>query len=86
MAGKCIHGNLYNYQPAHFRVLPDPETKHGHGIGKGVGGHVTGTGRRLGGRQDVRVQGDRRVDGAWGDHKNTLLLVGRVLVQVMLYR
>ena len=30
-------------------------------------------------------RGDRRGEGARGDHENTLLLVGRVLVQVRLY-
>ena len=49
------------------------------------GGHGTGTVRRLGGKKEVRVEGDQRVEGERGDHKNTLLLVGRVLVQVRLY-
>ena len=31
-------------------------------------------------------QGDRRGEGERGDHKNTLPSVGRVMVQVQLYR
>ena len=30
-------------------------------------------------------RGDRRVEGEWGNHKNNLLFVGRVLGQVRLY-
>ena len=32
------------------------------------------------------ARGDRRGEGARGNHENTLLLVGRVLGQVRLYR
>ena len=33
----------------------------------------------------MQVQGDWWVEGVWGDHENTLPLLGRVLRQVRLY-
>ena len=66
-------------------MISDTDNNDGHGIGRWGGGHGTGTGRRLGGRQEVRLQGGWRVEGAQCDHENTLPLGGRVLVDVQLY-
>ena len=62
-------------------MLPEPDTDHGNGIGReGRGGRT-----RNGDREEFRMPtgslgpGDRRVEGARGDNKNTLPLVGRVL-------
>ena len=33
---------------------------------------------RLGGRHEVRARGDRRGEGARGDHENNLMFVGRL--------
>ena len=44
-----------------------------------------GTGSRLGGRQEGRVQGERQVEDTRGDHENTLPLGWRVLGHVRLY-
>ena len=65
-------------------MLPDPDKDNGHGIGRGGGGgHGRGPEalRRPTGRPGP---GGRRVEGARGDHENTLPLGGRVLGQVRL--
>ena len=82
VAQKYNHGILYILLPSQFRLLLDPNNDDGHVIGIGGGGYGTGTGRRLGGQQEVRVQGYWRVEGARGDYENTPLFGGRVLVHI----
>ena len=85
VAQKFTHGNLYIQQHAHLGCYRTPTQIMAMEQGEGGGGQGTGTGRILGGQQEGQVQGDRWVEGAWGDHENNLLLVGRVLRQVRLY-